>query len=391
MATIGQTLPQPETGWKRYDNTYSLIEYTGDFTHETVTGAYNNTTSFNPKGSTGGEINFFFEGDSIRILSPNHPTIRTPRASIFIDDVEYEIRCNYINDYAVLSFEKTNLAKALHKVVIKNFSLNSGTGSTYAPFGLDAIDINSDGQIRELQKKMIVRNHSTQKNYSLDDKTLIHLPDGANETILKYGIASAKTIALDAPFTSHLYPAAVVNKMSTVNIGKSNSISVKEIAESYSPIYQWYDIKMTSSNTPAPYAVSTSTMFSTTYGGWKAFDGDNATYWSTLANQHLDSWIMLDLGSEKPIDSVKLIPCIYVNETPITFKIETSKNGIDWTSVLNIYNFRNWTSGIPVPFSLTHSTGRYFRITHQESMALQNNNWYSAWGEINIGYKREVN
>lgn len=205
MAVIGQTLPQPEVGWKRYDNTYSLIEYSGNFTHETVTGAYNNTASFNPKGSTEGEINFFFEGDSIRILSPNHPTIRTPRASIFIDDVEYEIKCNYINDYAVLSFEKTDLANALHKVTIKNFALNTGTGSTYAPFGLDAIDINADGQIKIPQRRMIIRNSDTQKNYSLDDNALIHLSDSTNESIFKYGLQKGKTNALDIPFTKMKY------------------------------------------------------------------------------------------------------------------------------------------------------------------------------------------
>lgn len=239
------------------------------------------------------------------------------------------------------------------------------------------------------EKRLIIKN--ADKYYSVLDNTLIYLPNDTEEVVSKYGLIQGKTVQLDVPFTNHLYPTTVVNKMSTVNIGKSNSISVKESIEPYSPIYKWYDIKMSSSNTPAPYTASASTMFSATYDGWKAFDGDNATYWSTLANQHLGSWIMLDLGSEKPIDSVKLIPCIYVNETPVTFKIETSKNGLEWAPVLSITNFRNWTSGMPVSFALTHSIGRYFRITHQESMALQNSNWYSAWGEINIGYKREVN
>ncbi|OXS65599.1 hypothetical protein B1B04_24935 [Lysinibacillus sp. KCTC 33748] len=35
----------------------------------------------------------------------------------------------------------------------------------------------------------------------------------------------------------------------------------------------WYDIKMTSANTPSPFVVSASSTFSSAYDGWKAFDG----------------------------------------------------------------------------------------------------------------------
>lgn len=395
MANIGQTLPQPEEGWKRYDNTYSLIEYSGDFTHETVTGAYNNTTSFNPKGSIEGEINFFFEGSAIRILSPNHPTIRTPRASIFIDDIEYEVRCNYINDYTVLSFEKTDLMNALHKVTIKNFSLNTGTGTAYAPFGLDAIDINIDGQIKVPQRKMIVRNNDTQKSYSLDDNILIHLPNNTEETIMKHGIESAKTIALNVPFTNHLYPTTVVNKMSTVNIGKSDSFTIKEtkVEEPWVPLLVWYETKMTSDTTPIPLVASAQGSNRTDYLPWKAFNGTIANVndcWIS-GSEGVNSWIQIKYEKPYQMVTVEISPrneTDFNTSSPRDFDILGSNNGVDFDTLAQIRGQNSWQRRVSKRFTIPNDKEySIYRIKTINTNGSSN----VAIGDIIFGYKREVN
>lgn len=194
IASVGQKLSEPEAGWKRYDDTYEHISYK-DFSMSNITSAYNGTTMFNPTGSTLGEINFYFKGTSIRILSPNHPTYRTSSAEIYIDGVKETFRTNYINDYTVLSYEKLGLENKFHKVTIKNFVVSS---SSYAPFGLDAIDINMDGEIRPPNKKMILKNNIN--HYSIDSKTLICLSSSSDKNINKYGIGANKEIKLDIEF-----------------------------------------------------------------------------------------------------------------------------------------------------------------------------------------------
>ncbi|MFJ7918077.1 MULTISPECIES: discoidin domain-containing protein [unclassified Lysinibacillus] len=240
--------------------------------------------------------------------------------------------------------------------------------------------------------KLVLQNGNS--TYSLSDNTLIHMPDNSPKNMILHGIEQGKEIQLDVPFDKHRYfndtPVANVNgKVFTHDIGKINTLNIKEITENKSFVTTWYDTKMIDDNTPSPLVASASSVFSTTYSASKAFDLDNATYWTTLANQHQNSWLMIDLGASKDINVVKLTPSSYLNETPITFIIEASDNGNDWTKVLDVVGFKNWTAGVPVIFNMNQTSSRYIRITHKESLALQGGSWFTAWGEVAYGL-REV-
>ncbi|MGN4125840.1 discoidin domain-containing protein [Lysinibacillus sphaericus] len=408
MATIGQALPQPESGWKRYDNTNTLIEYKGAFTHENVTGAYNSTTSFNPKISTDGEIHFYFKGTSLRILSPNHPTIRTPKTSIFIDDVEFEIKCNLGNDYAVISFEKTGLEDKLHKVVIKNFTLNSGTTSIYAPFGLDAIDINDNGELRLPYMRLIVKNPTTNQHYSLADNTLIPLPDSSTKNMILHGIEQGKEIQLDLPFDKHRHfnenPVANVSgKVFMQDIGVINTLSIKEFKENqnFEPIYTWYNTNMTSNNSPSPLVASASSVYSGDYYPFRAFDdslvgasngADNT--WITT-NGVRTGWIQLDFGTPTKVNLFRLTPRqngvtnVGIDSMPKNFNLLGSNNGVDYDIIKNYVN-ESWVH---------HTQNRQFVLDkvvdyrYYKIDVLENNggSLYMAIGEISFGITREVN
>lgn len=52
----------------------------------------------------------------------------------------------------------------------------------------------------ENSNKLIVNNTTTNKSYSLDSKTLIHLPSSSNKNMILHGIEAGKEIKLDEPF-----------------------------------------------------------------------------------------------------------------------------------------------------------------------------------------------
>ncbi|EQB4338198.1 cell adhesion protein [Clostridium botulinum] len=160
MATIGQQLLQPESGWKRYDDTDSNISYMNhrvlnlsnlswfnNTGHETWNGVTYNTT---------GEIKFNFTKDRIRLYFVWHSD-RSSNIEIYIDGILYIVNTKS-NDTNVskLTFEKTNLLNQEHIVhIITN-------GHTI----LDAIDIDENGELKPYSPNL-----SSIITWSPNDKT----------------------------------------------------------------------------------------------------------------------------------------------------------------------------------------------------------------------------
>lgn len=169
MATIGQQLLHPESGWKRYDDTDSNISYMNhrvlnlsnlswfnNTGHETWDGVTYNTT---------GEIKFNFIKDRIRLYFVWHSD-RSSNIEIYIDGILY-IANTKSNDTNVskLTFEKTNLLNQEHIVhIITN-------GHTI----LDAIDIDENGELKpyNLSISLITWNPNDKTgNYTLSNNNL---------------------------------------------------------------------------------------------------------------------------------------------------------------------------------------------------------------------------
>ncbi|MEG7871933.1 hypothetical protein J0799_27910 [Bacillus paranthracis] len=140
VAKVGDSLPEPEPGWKRYDDTDSKIIYSGNWnTVTTSENNYNKTSHYrsNKDGSSDSlSIKFSFKGTKLRIIALRSSIYQTD-AKIFIDGKEEVI--NFYNNgdmYTTLVYEKINLDLTVHKVEIYG---------TYMHF--DAIDIDSDGEL----------------------------------------------------------------------------------------------------------------------------------------------------------------------------------------------------------------------------------------------------
>lgn len=137
MATIGQQLTSPESGWKRYDDNTPLFKRSGSSIEQhTVTGTYNGTSYYIKNGS----IEFRFIGTKIRIIGDKY----TNKSS----DIKVEIDGTLIGTYSqygseatqILLFEMTGLNNSEHYVKIySNDTVNN--------FNVDAIDIDDTGRI----------------------------------------------------------------------------------------------------------------------------------------------------------------------------------------------------------------------------------------------------
>ena len=68
-----------------------------------------------------------------------------------------------------------------------------------------------------MNKRMILKNPTTNQHYSLTEKTLITLSDISNETIINYGIRAGKDTQLDEAFDKVNY---IQEKSDILEVGK---------------------------------------------------------------------------------------------------------------------------------------------------------------------------
>lgn len=143
MATIGQSLAQPENGWNRYDDTHKFLKYTGNWTAGTVpsgasTTDYNQTQHYT--NTIDSAVKFAFIGSSVRIIAQRN-TNRSDKVKITIDDAEYFYSEKGEMQSTTLVFEKINLPNKEHRVIIEK------TSNDASYISIDAIDINKDGEL----------------------------------------------------------------------------------------------------------------------------------------------------------------------------------------------------------------------------------------------------
>lgn len=131
MATLGQALPLPEEGWKRYDDTSDIFKYSSGFASSPNVVYYNGTSRLS--SSINSTVEFQFEGTKIRLIGNSH-NMGSSNISIMIDGVT-EIYSQYNQNSVlqqVLLYEKT-LSRGIHTVKITT------NDALYVLF--DAIDI----------------------------------------------------------------------------------------------------------------------------------------------------------------------------------------------------------------------------------------------------------
>ncbi|ARJ22969.1 hypothetical protein B7492_18085 [Bacillus mycoides] len=141
---VGDELKQPESGWKRIDDTDPSFKYRGKWENGAHTSHYNNSWHYVPATESNGLIEFNFYGTQLRIISLLDVDVANDM-SITIDGVTEQYSGeSSVRIYQGLAYEKLGLTKELHTVRIQ-----CGTKSVFYRLFLDAIDIDSDGYIEK--------------------------------------------------------------------------------------------------------------------------------------------------------------------------------------------------------------------------------------------------
>lgn len=147
-------LTQPETGWQRIDDSHSKIIYTGTFTRDVNSSSYNGSAVSTT--STNNQIEFYFFGTKLRIISDYRNAHRSNYINVTIDGKTETFSQLGGNEllHQVVTYEKTGLAAQKHHVIIHANQLDSGTAFTF-----DAIDIDASGvmllQNESMESQMI--------------------------------------------------------------------------------------------------------------------------------------------------------------------------------------------------------------------------------------------
>ena len=148
MSLVGQQLSQPESGWVRYNDIDPLIIYTPPIFEQSNSSHYAGTATY--LTSPDAKSEFKFIGTHLRILGYRHSS-RTEVTEIVIDGIKYQYEEKGSTQASTVFFEVTGLSQNVHHVLISSPTANSTNSAS-----IDAIDINSDGELVHISTPILV-------------------------------------------------------------------------------------------------------------------------------------------------------------------------------------------------------------------------------------------
>lgn len=141
MAIVGEQLLQPETGWKRYDESNIRAIIKGSFWGKEVHNAFYGGSSIWLK-SVDSSYKFKFYGNKLRLISDRNTNRPQNNTKLVIDGVEHICNTYGQTNGQILLIDMVNLEDSIHDVIISPVKEGLAT--------IDCIDINEDGYIVDL-------------------------------------------------------------------------------------------------------------------------------------------------------------------------------------------------------------------------------------------------
>ncbi|MDF3554683.1 hypothetical protein LAV92_23430 [Bacillus cereus] len=189
---VGDVLLQPEDGWKRFDDSDSLIKYSGPWTSSTSDDSgYNRTVHWTGRTSAGiVSATFAFYGTSLRIIGLM--TEYYQKGIITIDGITNDINFNRTGvTKCALLYEELNLVEGKHIVTISGEKIN-----------LDAIDIDNKGYLVKQAEVGDVLNtpesgwtrHNYDSKLSSEKRKIELLPQDVWKTFEDYTCTGVKNV-----------------------------------------------------------------------------------------------------------------------------------------------------------------------------------------------------
>ncbi|ASA22785.1 discoidin domain-containing protein [Paenibacillus donghaensis] len=231
MATLGQALTTPESGWKRIEDTHPYISYLGK-TGISTSSVYTDShiTYTNPDAIGTSKISFKFYGTKIRLITQIGGFATTVKVKI---DGIIESHSQDASPvvYRGLAYEKTGLILGLHTVEIYNDTDNMG-------FSLDAIDVDDIGGLSAPIGAVVTSPDAGWKRY--DASFALLKPNGvwgSNSNSLAYNatlIFTDKKNSLKFSFNG-----TKIRLLGVANNGYSDSVNVivDGVSETFSTSY----------------------------------------------------------------------------------------------------------------------------------------------------------
>ena len=114
--------------------------------------------------------------------------------------------------------------------------------------------------------------------------------------------------------------------------------------------------------------VSTSSEWIPDFSGTNAIDGYPETYWASNhpgGQTDRQEWIALDLGESKTLAKITLTPRVNAAYFPVDFNIQSSSDGINWTTISgqSYTNYVNPGNANPIDFNFPEAvTTKYIRV-----------------------------
>lgn len=140
ITQVGQPLPAPDPGWKRYEETASGFVFEGPAWLVPTSGNYSGSEKFTMNASLH-SVKFSFFGTSLRLTSYRGGD-RHSLVTVNIDGINYTYSAKGAAQITTLLFEKNNLENKVHTVVVS--AVNSSSSNL---FEFDALDINETGYL----------------------------------------------------------------------------------------------------------------------------------------------------------------------------------------------------------------------------------------------------
>jgi hypothetical protein len=364
MATIGQSLPSPESSWKRYDDNIPCIVRSSGWIYYSGANYYGGgawyTTSANQT------LKFDFIGTKIRLIYPT-ATNRSTNIKISIDGVE-ETFSGYSTGatYYALVYEKTGLQNTRHRVVIT-------TTEDSKEVGIDAIDIDDTGRLLHPDEVTNLEDLAIGKriraNYKASSGTLGIFGGLGKET--KDFIPSTSSATPDGDFyficvdKDHLGRWKLIadrNIQHSISWDVLNSVGVA--SGSGIPYYFYFTNDLLD-----PSVIIQANSSYTGLSPNLLIDDDEVTTWAT--NTGSTGWISCEFATEKIIKmyTIKALKhnASLLNRTPKSWKLE-GWNGTVWETVHEVTGQTGWALGEKRAFICNNNKGyKKYRLNVTEN------------------------
>jgi hypothetical protein len=334
MATIGQALTTPESGWRRYDQTDSRILYTNG----TWTISNANSPAYNGSQATSNNINatcsFKFNGSKLRLIGTKDSSYSS-NIEIYIDD----ILCTSISEsytsniFQILLFEKLDLSIEIHTIKIIN--------KTSSYLVIDAIDIDNTGYLVHPILNQVSDINSMQIGDCIPCRYTAST-SGSAGYFSEIGTCIANEIPVAGTATPNgLFYFIKVKKGKLIadrviqtginwdTLNAAKYIEGTNIKNNITPI-------LTSNISNSDFLVNCSSVWSTNgaYEAYKAFDNYTNSYWSPTG---LTGWLQCKFVTQARIVTRYRIDSIS-SYSPKSWTFEGSNDGTNWTILDNVVN-----------------------------------------------------